>query len=318
MEQPHFDTRTACPGCGGARFMAIYEAAFDQPPIRGYLEWFYRPVGGVELEYLKGAVYCLCECGGCGMIFQKQIPNEQLMKRLYERWIDPEKVRAANEGHEGLAYHVSHAEEVMRVIAWLGRPPSSLSFLDFGMGWGHWALMAKAFGCDAYGSELSTERIQHARSQGIKVVSWEEIPHCRFDFINTEQVFEHIPKPLETLCHLKQSLKPGGVIKVSVPNTRHIGRKLRVMDWEARRGSRNSLTAVAPLQHINCYRRSSLVAMGGAAGMEEVFLPMRRQYQYAAQWSSVKQIIKNFILPLKRNVLRSHNYVFFRRSDGGH
>ena len=68
--------------------------------------------------------------------------------------------------------------------------------------------MAKGFGCESYGTELSEERIKYASSNGIKVIAWNEIPKHSFNFINTEQVFEHIPNPLDTLIYLKDALKP--------------------------------------------------------------------------------------------------------------
>lgn len=72
-------------------------------------------------------------------------------------------------------------------------------------------------------------------------MSWEEIPQHQFDFINTEQVFEHIPKPLETLRYLKKALKTNGVLKISVPTANDIEQRLEIMDWKIpKRGSRKS------------------------------------------------------------------------------
>ena len=55
----------------------------------------------------------------------------------------------------------------------------------------------------------------------------EQAENLRFDFINTEQVFEHISEPLETLKELKTLLKPGGIIKISVPTADDINRRLK-------------------------------------------------------------------------------------------
>ena len=40
-----------------------------------------------------------------------------------------------------------------------------------------------------------------------KLLVGEQAENLRFDFINTEQVFEHISEPLETLKELKNTLK---------------------------------------------------------------------------------------------------------------
>ena len=56
------------------------------------------------------------------------------------------------------------------------------------------------------------------------------------------------------------------------------------MDWKAPKNSRNSLNPVAPLEHINCFRRKSLIKMAAIAGMEEVVIPMSIQYAYTSNW----------------------------------
>ena len=227
MSNPWFERRNQCPGCTSGSFTTIHESQFDSPPVRDYLLDFYSPQGHVEFEYLAGASYVLCECDVCGMIFQRDIPGETLRRRLYGHWIDPKKVFSQHRERDGLEYYSYCAQEIMQVISYLKEVPSSLCFLDFGMGWGRWALMAKAFGCESYGTEVSDERIEYARSNGIKVIDWDEIPEHRFDFINAEQVFEHIPEPLQTLRHLKNALKTDGMIKVSVPTAKDIEHRFK-------------------------------------------------------------------------------------------
>lgn len=181
------------------------------------------------------------------------------------------------------------------------------------MGWAKWATMVKAFGGDAYGMELSKERIEYAKANGIKVVSWDELPDHKFDMINTEQVFEHIPKPLETLKHLSKGLRPGGIIKISVPTANDINRRLKIMDWKASKGTKNSLNAVSPLEHINYFKRRSLTQMAAMAGLEEVKIPIFMQWQFAADRRGLKQKIKNILFPIYINILKKRNYVFLMK-----
>ena len=164
--------------------------------------------GSVEFEYLEGASYTLCDCSSCGLIFQKDIPNDALMDRLYEHWIDPRGAFDRHLAEDDLSYYAEYAQEVMQLLAYFGRVPATVSMMDFGMGWGRWAMMAKAFGCDAHGSELSADRIAYARANGVKIVEWDDIPDQRFDVINADQVFEHIANPLDTLNYLRRGLAP--------------------------------------------------------------------------------------------------------------
>ena len=309
----YFVCREKCPACNSRRFSEVYRNPYDEPPVSTYLESFYS--GKVELKYLRNASFCLCECEECQLIFQKEIPNDHLMKVLYEEWIDPQTSYLSDQERDDQDLYWYYSQEIAAAIKFLGRMPSELEFFDFGMGWGKWALIAKGFGCDSFGAELSEERINFAISNGIKIVEWDDIPDHKFDFVNTEQVFEHIPDPYQTLCHLRKSLKPGGLLKISVPTAADISKRLKLMDWNAPKGSKNSLNAVAPLEHINCYKRQSLAKMAEEAGMEEVLMPMRIQYMYATNWSGPKKIAKNILFPILRNVMKSKNYVFLRNKQ---
>jgi len=70
--------------------------------------------------------------------------------------------------------------EITRAIEWLNRLPSEIRFLDSGMGWGNWCFIAKGFGCDVYGMEISDARKEYAAASGITVVGWDELTHQRF------------------------------------------------------------------------------------------------------------------------------------------
>lgn len=308
-----FIERKQCPACASTGFDTIYQSAYDQDPVKKYLDDFYSVQGKVEHQYLAGANYVLCECKKCGLIFQRDIPNDELMERLYDHWMDPQKVYELNKKDEGLSYYARYAQEVMQIIAFLGKEPAELKILDFGMGWAKWCMMVKAFGVDSYGMELSKERIEYAKKNGIKVIKWDEVAGKEFDMINTEQVFEHIPEPLETLKHLSKGLKKGGIIKISVPTANDIDRRLKKMDWSAQKGSADSLNAVSPLEHINYYRRSTFLEMANLAGLEEVQIPISVQRQFTADRRGTKQKIKNIIFPIYVNVLKKRNYVFLRK-----
>lgn len=314
MHYQNFLTRVSCPICSSNKIRNIYEQSYIEDPIKGYLESFYSPQGGVEFCYLENVTYSLIECQNCLLIYQKNIPNNELMERIYDRWIDPELAFIRHLENDDLEYYSCYAQEIMQVIAYIGKIPSDLDFFDFGMGWGKWALMAKSFGCNSSGSELSMKRIDYSRANGINIISWEEISQHKFDFINTEQVFEHLPNPLKILIQLKNSLKEGGLIKISVPTTNDITRRLKIMDWKSKKGTRNSLNAVAPLEHINYFRRKSLIELATLAGLSEVFIPLRIQYQFTTNWRGGNRIAKNLLLPIIRNILKKQNYIFLRKT----
>lgn len=309
VDNPFFQVRENCPACASARFRTFYRTPYNKPPIRDYLEAFYSPQGKFEPVFLEGASYALCECSECGLIFQKEIPGQTLSERLYDKWIDPDLALKAHLNEKGLERYSHIAQDVMQILAYFRQAPATLKTLDFGMGWGDWALMARAFGCDSYGSDISRHRMDFAQTSGVKILSWDEIAQHRFDCVNTEQVLEHLPDPLETVRYLGKSLRVGGILKISVPTAHDIKRRLRIMDWKSPKGAKDSLNPVAPLEHINLFSRKSLLEMGAKAGMHEVTIPILRQYKYSTQWGGVKRVAKNLIRPIYRDLLKRQNYV---------
>jgi len=162
LNRSYFIERKFCPACNSDKIKEIYSNKFTEEPIKSYLENFYNSQGVIQFEYLKNELYSLSNCLNCDLIFQRYIPNDNLMKIIYEEWIDPKKALSDNFNNNNLFYSY-YSMEIMRIIAFLKKPSSTLKIFDFGIGWGKWALMAKAFGCDAYGSELSEERINYGK-----------------------------------------------------------------------------------------------------------------------------------------------------------
>lgn len=275
MSESYFVLREDCPACGSANKKELYYTRFTEPPIRTYLVDFYSPQGGVEFDYLKDAHFILDECTECGLVYQRLIPNDFLMNKLYEEWIDPAQVFDSKDKSRAVGYYVELARQIETIIRFFSVPPNELKLLDFGMGWGEWCRMAIAYGCTAFGTELSQSRVEHAKKFGVSVITWEDISKHQLDFINTEQVFEHISNPLDTLYYLSKSLKPNGIIRISVPDGWDIKKRLAIMDWSAPKGSKNSLNPIAPLEHVNCFSENSLVRMAQICGLDQLKMPLQ-------------------------------------------
>lgn len=266
----NFIEREICPVCFCDETTAIQTKDYCERQIRDYLINFYSPQGKVELEFLDGAQYILQECSSCELIYQRFIPNNELTFRLYEKWIDPKVVYEMYERSYPLSYYTYYASIVEAIINHFGKNPGQLKVLDFSMGWGNWARMAKAFGCEVYGTELSPTRIAHAEKHGIQILSSDKIWAYKFDFINADQIFEHIPEPAKTLDYLKQSLKSQRIIRICVPDGINIKEKLKKQNWTADKDSPDSLNEVAPLEHINCFNQRSLLTLGQRAGLRSI------------------------------------------------
>lgn len=270
----HFQSRQECPACGSTSSETLYRASYTESPIRDYLAAFYATTGkGVEFEYLEGSEYILESCQDCGLIYQKQVLSSLLLRKLYEQWLDPHLVEKSERRERKARYYLWCAAETARVIEYLRKLPSEVKFLDFGMGRGRWCLIAKGFGCDVYAMEISDAWREHANALGVTLLNWEELAGHKFDFINAEQVFEHLTDPLPTLTRLRHALSPNGIVRINVPGGHDIRRALQAPDWLAPHGPPDYLNDVAPLQHLNYFNFEALVRMANRAGLEEVEVP---------------------------------------------
>lgn len=292
LELKYFVSRNQCPSCLSKNIQSIYRKKFTQDPIKEYLEDFYNSQGFIELEYLEDVDYELMECKDCTLVYQKYIPNDFLMTKLYNEWISPEVIESEIERNHSLAFYKSLSSQIYKICKTLNKKPSEMKVLDFGMGWGSWCKMASAFGIEAFGVEISEERINYAKKYGIPNLSLDTLDENSFDFINTEQVFEHIPFPNEVLQRLVKALKPGGILKISVPDGNHVKAKLKIMNWAAPKNNPESLNIIAPLEHINCFTTKSIVDLAKLNGLKWFFLPFYPLIVEIAEPPSLKNNIK--------------------------
>ena len=308
----YFIIRTNCPCCNSSKGEVVYSVSYTDSEIVKYLTDFYGKQGGLEFDYLQDATYTLVKCNTCSCTYQKQIPNDFLMEKLYEKWIDPEHIRTAEVDNYPINHSLAYANELANVITHFGVMPGQLDFLDFGMGWGKWCLMAKAMGVNVCGTELSESRIAYANNNGINAISYEKIGNKKFDFINTEQVFEHIPEPLKTLQYLQKSLKPGGIIKISVPDAKNIDGALKRMDWFILKGTKYSLNVVAPLEHINGFKNHSILQMADLADLKPLIMKLRVNFEFSNNAAKSPREIGKFLFRLLQyKYIQKHNtYVF--------
>ena len=315
-----FHERVICPACGSNATKEIFNSRFDSPPISNYIELFY---GANRSSELRDWVYRLDQCPGCELVFQRYIGNESFLSELYGSWLSTVEHEA--EALEASAHLLRAPQatrdghELMWISKHLGKPLTSLQTLDYGMGWALWARIAKELGCKSFGFDLSTVRMRAAAQHGIKVVESENFPVESFDFINTEQVFEHVPDPLALAVKLSKSLRPGGILKVSVPNGTDIVERLKIGNWNAAKRTKQSLNAVAPLEHINCFNEKTLIRMGTTANLIPISKNTLAQfaflsYKSAFNLSAPKETLKAFIRPWYRFHNRQSLYIWLQRA----
>lgn len=294
----YFINRTNCPVCNSPNNKEIYNKPFCNSPISEYLNKYYSLTNVDIQKYFGSSNYVLVSCNICGLIYQTNIPNESLQNKIYNEWINCDiSYKKSSDKQKNISFSISSTLEIINIVSHFNYK-NSLKVLDFGIGWAFWATRAKTLGCDVYGVEISKERKENALSNEINIIDYEEIPNFKFHLININHVFEHIDSPLETLQYLsKNALLPGGIVRINVPNGFDIYRRLKIEDWFASKNSKNSLTPLAPLEHINCFNYHSLRILGLNAGLK----PIRLTKYYTNNLGDYfKNLLNPFVIPLTK------------------
>lgn len=306
-----FFQRERCPVCGNRSSELVFKISYSSQEIKDYFQSFYS--GRVDVDLLEGAEFNIQECSACKTLFQKFTPNEKLSKILYEDWVDPTDTSVKKISNYGIDHYEFNASEIRQIFSLFQNPPGKLNVLDYGMGWGGWAKMAAAYGAKTYGYDFSEKRNSHAQNHGFAILNFEEIKLKEFDFINTEQVFEHIPNPFETMELLSNSLSERGIIKISVPHAFNFKSRLKKIEWTtSNKFSNRSINPVAPLEHLNFFNRSAIINLGHRFGLKEIKIPLRTQYSLSSNFFTSPRSFVRFILrPIMRNYF--YNYILLRK-----
>jgi len=273
-----FETREHCPVCGNNQAGTLHQAAYSDPALNQFIVSFYQD--RADLNVLRDAIYRVAKCGCCSFIYQTNVLNDEGMATLYSDWVDAEMSlhKKQNARAKLFKQYAGQMQTVSRLFPIL---PGQVNVLEFGMGWGYWSRMARAFGFRVSGFELSPERAEYARTLGVEVI--DKLPETghHYHFIYANQVFEHLPNPLETLEQLQARLKPDGVIYLRVPDGRAIEKTLAQSGWSC------ELDAIHPLEHINCFTRHSLCQLASRAGLVAFQPPLR--LCLGSLWGGIKR-----------------------------
>ena len=233
---------------------------FTDSTVWNFLETYYE--GRINHNELTEGNYEITKCLNCGFIWQAYILNDEGMKKLYDTWTSSEDSLKKKKCADFFLYS-KYAHQVQMISLLLNKNPYQIDVLDFGMGWGYWCSMAQAYGYNVSGFEVSEQRIEFASKRGINIInSLDGDIVTKFDFIYSNQVFEHISNPLQTLKLLVSLLKDEGIVCISVPNGKGIEQQIAKPEWQA------SKDAIHPLEHINCFSRQTIVKLGESAGLK--------------------------------------------------
>ena len=255
----------------------------------------------------SGASYELAGCGSCGLIYQVWIPDDRFAARIYGEWDYDGESLASAERRLGFNNYAAYARQIMTMTALLEKEPWEIRALDYGMGWGFWARMARSFGVNVFGIELSAKKSAESEKWGVHAPAEADLK-LGFDFINADQVLEHALEPLSIVKKFSEWLKPGGILRVAVPS----GEGLDKMFADGKTSEGMSLAF--PLLHLNMFGGRALSRLGALAGLR-CYNPPRRKIFVTTNWASLKRPLLSVSRPLWKKDYWGQGVVFFRREQ---
>lgn len=284
--------RTTCP-ISGDPSEVIFSRPYALPEMRAYTDRCRLT------DKLAQTPYEIRFCPTSGLHFQTWVMDESELAELYSPPAD-EKSFMEQIGKYKLHWFVHMTEEILVMRQMIDEPTPVV--LDFGCNWGKWASMALAHGCDTYGLDVNRDAAAFCAARGIKMLASDQLGVNRFDFINVDQVMEHLSEPLGIIRLLASALKPGGFLKLSTPDNTELPRQLRDAQSSNSRAvlEAKTINSLHPLEHVNLFSNTSLRLLGEAAGLYTMPLPFFKWLGAGQLWNVPRQFNRNLFTPWKR------------------
>lgn len=296
--------RLACP-VSGAPAEVIFSRPYALPEMRAYTERC------ALTAQLADKPFEVRHCAASGLYFQTWVMDDSELAGLYSPPVD-EKFFVEQIGKQKLHWFAHMTEEILVMRQMV--PTHVPVVLDFGCNWGKWASMALAHGCEVYGVDVNRDAAAFCAARGIKMISHNELGGTRFDFINVDQVMEHLTDPLGVARSLAAALKPGGFMKLGTPDNSRLPRLLRAAQASGSNAvlDPKTIDSLCPLEHVNLFNHVSLRSLGECAGLREVRLPFFKWMGAGQLWNLPRQFNRNLTTPWKRWRMKGP-YVWLQR-----
>jgi hypothetical protein len=281
-------SRNNCPICETTTISSIYKLSYQDLRIKNFLKIYYKD--RLPLNLLNEYNYELLECNNCKFIFQKFIPDENFAEELYEKYISPEESlekKISNIENLKKQYH-NEINLIKKIFE-----DKEINILEFGAGWGFWSIEARKFGFNVSCLELSKKRVDYMKSKDLKVINSIENNSEKYDLIYSDQTFEHINNPKETLDLLNRSLNTNGYIYLNFPSS--FGFKKKVSkNYTPKKDEAH------PLEHLNLYNRSSMKFLIKDTNLEIINFRSLNTFNLRYLYKDIKNLIYFDSVLLKR------------------
>jgi 2-polyprenyl-3-methyl-5-hydroxy-6-metoxy-1,4-benzoquinol methylase len=141
--------------------------------------------------------------------------------------------------------------------------PSHGRLLDIGAATGFFLSIAKHFGFDPYGVEISDYAAKLAREKGIPVITGtlaDVPPTPLFSVITILDVIEHVENPRSEIMRAHQLLHDGGIFAINTQDTGSLFARIMKRRWHL----------IVPPEHLYYFNRENISLLLAQCGFEVV------------------------------------------------
>ena len=235
--------RKSCPICESENIIN-QKSIFKKDKIIKFLEDYYKKKlpDIIYNEY----EYQIMKCNHCKLIFQKFICDERSSDYLYEHLIDKDESLNKKKNLSFIDFK-EYILDMCLISKLFQKKSKDIKILEFGTGWGFWSRLAKSLNYQIDGIEISDSRIKYINEHNINI-SKKIDQTKKYDFIYSNQVFEHLTNPREELIKLLSVLNQNSYLLIKVPSSFLFKQR----EYFKKYSYKDSLF---PLEHINLYNK---------------------------------------------------------------
>lgn len=138
------------------------------------------------------------------------------------------------------------------------------NFLDVGAGEGFGLLEAEFRGWNAFGVDISDNRIESAKQESIRFINKDliraQLPSNFFDAVYMDSVLEHVLNPYEYLVEIKRIMKKGGILYIGIPNEDSLFNDVKKIAYKILGNNLSSrLTPFKTPYHVVGFNKKSII-----------------------------------------------------------
>lgn len=222
-------------------------------------------------DYMVVNSYKITKCNNCDHIQVNPIPDDKTLMALYQHNDDDSFYgnscsvtlldRSKNDKEFLIRYYSERIDVIKANIA-----SKEANIMDFGCTNGIFvkAIIDSGFK-NAYGYDVAESLVEEGKKNGLNLFTgdlndFSEKFRDFFDMILSYHVFEHLPRPIESINNMHKCLKKGGYMYVNVPHINSL--QVKIMKEKS--------AIIDPPFHLHYYTKKSIIKLFEDSGFEVI------------------------------------------------